>query len=132
MNEPLVGSLEKKYLNDVINSSWLSINGKHTIDFENSIKKYFNRKFSLAVQSGTAAVHVSLKALGVKNTPVILPNYTCISNLSAVNQLGGSIIVEVENDTLGLEYENVLAAIKKYKPKVLQIVHVYGFPARIL
>ena len=69
MNEPLVGSLEKKYLNDVINSSWLSINGKHTIDFENSIKKYFNRKFSLAVQSGTAAVHASLKALGVKKYP---------------------------------------------------------------
>ena len=109
LNEPLVGSLEKKYLNDVINSSWLSINGKHTIDFENSIKKYFNRKFSLAVQSGTAAVHASLKALGVKkNTPVILPNYTCISNLSAVNQLGGKpIIVEVENDTLERNQENV-------------------------
>lgn len=132
LNEPFVGNLEKKYLNDVINSSWLSINGKHTIDFENSVKKYFNRKFSLAVQSGTAAVHASLKALGVKrNTPVILPNYTCVSNLSAVSQLGGKpIIVEVEKDTLGLDYENVLAAIKKYKPKVLQIVHVYGFPAR--
>ena len=116
----------------MINTSWLSIDGKYTIDFENKVKKYFNRNYSLAVQSGTAAVHAPLKALGVKkNTPVILPNYTCVSNLSAISQLRGKpIIVEVEDESLGLDYKNVVAAIKKYKPKVLQIVHVYGFPAR--
>ena len=114
-----------------IKSGWLAY-GEQSKLIENVIKKKFKLKNVILCNSCTSGIYASLKALGVKkNTPVILPNYTCISNLSAVNQLGGKpIIVEVENDTLGLEYENVLAAIKKYKPKVLQIVHVYGFPAR--
>ena len=41
-----------------------------------------------------------------------------------------AILVDVEEDTFGLDYDLVLKAIKKFKPKVLQLVHVYGFPAR--
>jgi perosamine synthetase len=40
------------------------------------------------------------------------------------------VIVEVEQETLGLDYDLVKKAIKKYRPKALQLVHVYGFPAR--
>ena len=62
---------------------------------------------------------------------VITPNYTCISNLSCISQCNAiPVIVEIERDTLGLDYESVKKAIKLYKPKVLQLVHVYGFPAR--
>tara|TARA_B100000927_G_scaffold286185_1_gene277312 strand:- start:137 stop:1291 length:1155 start_codon:yes stop_codon:yes gene_type:complete len=132
LNEPYLGKEEKKYLNGVIDKNWLSINGEYTKKFENKICSFLNRKYALAVQSGTASIHASLKALGVKeNDNVILPNYTCVSNLSAVKQLNANpIIVEVEKETLGLDFENVKKAILKYKPKVLQIVHVYGFPAR--
>ena len=44
-------------------------------------------KYGLAVQSGTSAIHVALKAAGVKEKDfVITPNYTCISNLSCISQ----------------------------------------------
>ena len=132
LNEPFIGNLEKKYLKNVIDKKWLSINGEYTKKFEYKISKYLNRKYVIAVQSGTAAIHASLKALGVKkNDNVILPNYTCVSNLSVVHQLGAKpIIVEVEKETLGLDFDNLVRAVNKYKPKVVQIVHVYGFPAR--
>ena len=51
--------------------------------------------------------------------------------MSAVAQCGAtSILVDIEKDTLGLDYELVKEAYKKYKPKYLQLVHVYGFPAK--
>ena len=62
---------------------------------------------------------------------MILPNYSCVSNLSAVKQCGAKpIIVEVERETLSLDYNELEKAIKKYKPKIVQLVHVYGCPAK--
>ncbi len=132
LNKPSQSDLEKKYVLDVLKSNWLSSNGKHTIEFEKKFSKFLGLKFGLAVQSGTSAIHVALKAAGVKkNDHVITPNYTCISNLSCISQCNATpVIVEIENDTLGLDYESVKKAIKLYRPKVLQLVHVYGFPAR--
>ena len=68
--------------------------------------KFLKIKNGFAVQSGTAALHTALKGLGVKqNDAVVVPNYTCLSNLSSVVQCGAKpIIVEVENETLGLDF----------------------------
>ena len=87
---------------------------------------------ALLYKSGTSAIHTALKAAGVKKGDhVICPNYTCISNLSCISQCNATaVITEIERDTLGLDYDAVKKAIKKYNPKVLQLVHVYGYPAR--
>ena len=132
INSPLIEDLEKKYVNHVLKGGWLSSNGEHTKIFESKISKYLKIKHSLAVQSGTAAIHLALKSFGCKvGDNIILPNYSCVSNLSAVRQCGANpIIVEVEKETLGLDLEQLSKAIKKYKPKVVQLVHIYGCPAK--
>ena len=132
INSPLIDKLDKKYVNDVINSGWLSSNGKNTQIFEKKISEYLKIKHALAVQSGTAAIHLALKSFGCKQGDnVILPNYSCVSNLSAVTQCGANpIIVEVERETLGLDLIQLKKAIKSVKPKVIQLVHVYGCPAK--
>ena len=62
---------------------------------------------------------------------MIVPNFTCNSNISTISQCNAiPIIVEIEKDTLGLDFKLTKNAIDKYKPKALQLVHVYGFPAR--
>ena len=101
-------------------------------NLKKKISKFLNINYSLAVQSGTAAIHLALKSLGCKsNQNVIVPNYTCVSNISAVSQCGAiPIIVEIERDTLGIDLKQLKIAIKKYKPKILQLVHVYGCPAK--
>ena len=82
LNLPSITTLEKKYVNDVLKKGWLSAEGQHTKIFENKASKFLKIKYGFAVQSGTAALHTSLKALGVKsNDKVIIPNYTCLSNL---------------------------------------------------
>ena len=132
INKPNLSNLEKKYVLNALKTTWLSSNGSNTKIFESKFSKITKNKYSLAVQSGTSALHLALKSLGVKrNDKVIVPNYTCVSNLSAVSQCNAkAILVDVEEDTFGLDYNLVLRAIKKFKPKVLQLVHVYGFPAR--
>jgi len=132
INSPTIGALEKKYVADVLKKGWLSSNGEHTKIFQKKISKFLKVKHALAVQSGTAAIHLALRTFDCKpGDNVILPNYSCVSNLSAVNQCGANpVIVEVEKETLGLDFNDLKKAIKKYKPKVIQLVHVYGCPAK--
>ena len=63
LNIPSVSNLEKKYVNEAISQNWLSINGKNTNIFEKKFGILVKRKFTLAVQSGTAALHATLKGL---------------------------------------------------------------------
>lgn len=132
LNKPSISKKERKYVNQVLKEKWLSSNGRHTQIFEKKVADLFKIKFAIAVQSGTAGLHVALKAAGIKkNDKVIIPNYTCSSNISAVSQCNAvPVIVEIERETLGLDFNLVKRAIRKYRPKALQLVHVYGFPAR--
>jgi len=132
LNTPSLNNLEKKYILDVLKTTWLSSNGKHTREFEKKFVKFLGLKYGIAVQSGTSALHLALKAVGVKSGDrVITPNYTCISNLTCITQCNAiPVIVEVEKDTLGLDADLVKKAIRIYKPKALQLVHVYGYPAK--
>jgi dTDP-4-amino-4,6-dideoxygalactose transaminase len=132
INKPNLSKLETKYVLSAIKSTWLSSNGKNTRIFENKFSKLTKNKFSIAVQSGTSALHLALKSLNVKKDDnILLPNYTCVSNISTISQCGAkAILVDVEKETLGLDFELVKIAVEKYKPKVLQLVHIYGYPAR--
>ena len=132
LNIPNISNLEKKYVLDVLKNNWLSINGIHNKISEKKFSKLINKKYSIAVQSGTAALHVALKTIGIKNNHnVIIPNYSCSANINSVSQCNAkAVVVEVEKQTLGLDYDLVKKAIIKYKPKALQLVHVYGCPAR--
>lgn len=132
INKPNLSKLEKKYVLETLSSTWLSSGGKNTKIFEEKFAKYSGNKFALAVQSGTSSLHLALKALGVTSKDyVIIPNFTCVSNISAASQCNAKIIlVDIESDTLGMDFKILEKVLKKYKPKVLQLVHVYGFPAR--
>ena len=132
INEPNISELETSYVLDVLKENWLSAGGKHTRDFEDKLSDYVGVKFSLAVQSGTAALHLALKAIGVTDGDnVIIPNYSCGATISAVKQCNAiPVVIDVEADTYGMNIKNLELAIKKYKPKALQFVHVYGFPAQ--
>ena len=132
LNKPNISSVEKKYILDVLKTGWISSNGKHNVIAEKKFSKLVNKKYSITVQSGTAALHVALKAINVKKKDkVIIPNYSCSANINSVAQCNATaIVVEVEKETLGLDYDLVKKAILKHKPKALQLVHIYGCPAR--
>ena len=98
INKPNLSKLEKKYVFETLSSTWLSSGGKNTKIFEEKFAKYSGNKFALAVQSGTSSLHLALKALGVTSKDyVIIPNFTCVSNISAASQCNAKIIlVDIE------------------------------------
>ena len=132
LNKPFINKLESKYVNAAIKSGWLSVNGHYNKILEKKFSKFVNTKFSISVQSVTAALHLALKAIGTRpKHNIIIPSFSCSANISSVAQCNAtSIIVDVEKETFGLDFELVKKAIKKYKIFALQLVHVYGYPAR--
>jgi len=131
-NEPLFEGKEKEYVLDVIESGWLSIGGYHTKIFEEEFAKLVGVKHALAVQSGTAALHTSLLALGVgKGDKVVVPNFTCGSCITPVLQCGATpIILDVEQESFGLDINRLKQLIEKEKLKAVMPVHMYGFTPR--
>ena len=85
VNRPLFSKLEKKYLNECIDSGWISSSGGFIIKFEESFKKIVSRKYSVAVSSGTAALDIAIKTLNLnKGDEIIVPNFTIISCLNEI------------------------------------------------
>lgn len=132
LNKPYINNLEIKYTASALKSGWLSVNGHYNKILEKKFCKLTNTKFSISLQNGTAALHLSLKSLGVlPKHKIITPSFTCSANISSISQCNATaIIVDVESETFGLDYDLVKKAIKKHKIFALQLVHVYGYPAR--
>ena len=64
---------------------WISSDGPNVLKFEKKFSKYVDRKYSIAVSNGSAALEIAIKALGIKkNDEVLIPNFTIISNALAV------------------------------------------------
>ena len=87
-------------LKQVINSGWLT-KGPKTRELEDSICQYLNVKYSVAVSSGTAALHLSLLTLGIgQGDEVIVPDFTFPATANAVELCGAkAILADIELET---------------------------------
>ena len=63
---PFLRGNEKKYLENCIKTNFVSTVGKYVNEFENLFKKIYGFKYASAVNSGTSALHLALKSIGVK------------------------------------------------------------------
>lgn len=81
---PFLKGNEKKYLENCIKTNFVSTVGKYVNEFEALFKKIYGFKYATAVNSGTSALHLALKSIGVKkNTLVIMPSYTFAATANA-------------------------------------------------
>lgn len=132
LNEPQLDDTEQNYVLQVLRQGWLSAGGEFTKRFEESFAKFIGVNHALAVQSGTAALHTALLAMGVKpGEKILIPNYTCGACATAVLQAGAEpIIIDIEPKTFGMDSKTVEEIISTQKIKAVMVVHVYGFPCR--
>src|SRR3989338_9470405 len=94
LNEPWIGEKEIEYVTDVLKQGWLSAGGPYTRKFEEAFAKIIGVKHALAVQSGTAALHTALLAMGVKaGDTVVIPNYTFRAFSVCLFQSGGAPVI---------------------------------------
>ncbi|MGE5084188.1 MAG: DegT/DnrJ/EryC1/StrS family aminotransferase, partial [Acidobacteriota bacterium] len=122
---------ERNALREVLESRvWWRTPGTRTLEFEQAFAKYHGARHGLAVTNGTAALEVTMEALGIgPGDEVIVPNFTFVATASAVlfaNAL--PVLVDVDRKTYGLDPDLAEAAITA-KTKAIVAVHMGGHPA---
>ncbi|HIP51808.1 MAG TPA: LegC family aminotransferase [Campylobacterales bacterium] len=109
LHEPRFIGNEKKYINDAIDSTFVSSVGKYVTEFEVMMAKFVGAKYAVATSNGTSALHIGLKLVGVdENTEVITQPLTFIATVNAIAYCNAKpIFVDVDRDTLGLSSEKL-------------------------
>ena len=128
VSKPYVSKEDIKSINKVLKKSWISSDGPEVKTLEARFSKKVNRKYSIAVSNGTAALEIAIKSLGLKKgDEVIIPNFTIISNaLSVIKQNLKPILVDCDMSTWNIKIEDFQKKITK-KTKAVIITHIYSF-----
>lgn len=110
----------------IIKSGWL-IEGKYTAEFEARFSKYIGVKHAVAASSGTTALFLALKGLGIKEgDEVIVPSLTFVASANSIIHAGAKpVFAEIDKDTFNLSPESVKEKITK-RTKAVMPVHLYG------
>jgi len=148
LHEPKFIGNEKDYLNDCVDSTFVSSVGKYVDRFEQLIKEFTGAKHAIATVNGTAALHVALELVGVRrDDEVITQPLSFIATCNAISYCGAKpIFVDVDLDTLGMSplslktflsnnvTKTALGCINKTTGKKITAVvpmHTFGHPCRI-
>ncbi|MCZ4407246.1 LegC family aminotransferase [Cryomorphaceae bacterium 1068] len=149
LHEPRFLGNEKKYLNDVIDSTFVSSVGQYVNRFEQMICDITGAKYAVATMNGTAALHVALILAGVtRDDEVITQPLSFIATANAISYTGARMVfVDVDRDTLGLSPEHLEYFLKNNTTvnsdgdcinsstgkRIAAVVpmHTFGFPCRI-
>ena len=129
VNVPKIFKEEKRLVKECLDTGWVSSEGNFVKKFEKSFSKFNNRKFGIAVSSGTAALEIAIKSLQLKKgDEVIIPTFSIISTALCVVKLGLTpVLVDVDLKTWNMDVNQILKKINK-KTKAIIITHIYGFP----
>ena len=136
ISKPYFNKNEEKALSDVIKSGWV-MQGPMVSEFEEKFAQYVGTKYAVAVSSGTAALHLSLLALGIgEGDEVIIPSFSFIATANAVAHCGASpVFIDIDQRTYNISPEKIeeyLAGVSKKKNKKVKAimpVHQLGMPA---
>jgi len=123
---------EKKYVDDCIDTTWISSAGKYVGEFEKKYAEYMGMKTAISCCNGTVALHVPLIALGVKpGDEVIVPSFTYIATANAVRYCGATpVFADSLADTWNIDPEDIRRKITS-RTKGIIPVHLYGNPCNM-
>jgi perosamine synthetase len=127
---PVFAGNEKLYVNDCLDTTWISSAGKYINAFEQGFAKFCGVKHALTVANGTVALHLPLLAMGIQpGDEVIVPTFTYVATANCVTYVGATpVFVDSEPLTWNMDPKRVEAAITP-RTKAIIVVHIYGHPA---
>jgi dTDP-4-amino-4,6-dideoxygalactose transaminase len=134
-----MGGTEPTYIAQAFQDNWIAPAGPHIDLFENRLVDFLDEKSQVvALNSGTAAIHLGLQLLGVQKGDVVLcQSLTFIASVNPVLYLGATpVFIGSEKETwnlcpIALE-EAILNQLNKgIQPKAIVVVHLYGMPAKM-
>lgn len=132
VSRPDLSDLEKNFLNEAFDSTWISSAGKFLDLAENHVAELSGKKYCVLTSNGTVAIHLGLEAIGIRaGDEVIVPSLTFIASVNAITYTGAvPVFVDVEPKHWGLCSAAVESAITS-KTRAILAVNLYGHPAAL-
>jgi perosamine synthetase len=130
--QPSLSGNEKTYVNECLDSTWISSKGRFIPEFERKFAEYTGVKHAASVCNGTVALHLALVALGIgPGDEVIVPTLTYISSVNAIAYTGATpVFVDSLESTWQMDPEDVRRKLTN-KTKAIMAVHLYGHPCEM-
>lgn len=92
LSPPHMSGTEQKYINEAFETNWITTLGSNVTAFEKDLADYDQIKYALTTNSGTAALHLALLALGVQSgDQVFCQSFTFIASANPVNYIGAQL-----------------------------------------
>ena len=127
--EVQIGEREKAYVNDCLESGWVSSLGKYVTAFEEAFARFCGCRYGVAACNGTTALHLALVALKIgPGDEVIVPSLTFVATGNVVVYTGARpVLVDCDPYTWTMDPQAVAAAITP-RTRAIIPVHLYGHP----
>ena len=129
MSSPEIDDSDVQGVVEVIRSGRLAL-GRKAEDFERAVADYVNVRYAVAVSSGTAALHLIVKALGIgPGDEVLVPSFTFAASINALLYEGATpVFVDIEPETYNLDSVDLERKVTP-RSKAIMAVDVFGHPA---
>src|ERR1035437_4670873 len=129
--QSIIGSEVSEVIQRVLNSGSYIL-GEETEKFEAEFSKYIGAKFGIGVNSGSDALYLALKALGISaGDEVITVSHTMISTVDAISRNGAKpVFVDIDPETYNIDASKIEAKISN-KTRAIIPVHLYGQAANM-
>lgn len=125
---------EKEYIKEAFDTNWIAPLGENVNKFEEELANYVGAKYGAALSAGTAAIHMALKALDVKEGDIVFCSSLTFSATAnpIIYQNATPVFIDCDRETWNMDPEALKKAFEKYpNPKAVVIVHLYGTPAKM-
>lgn len=124
---------ELSYIHEAFDTNWIAPLGKNVDEFENTMADYLGARAAVALSSGTASIHLSLKAAGVKPGDVVLcQSLTFSASANPILYEGATPVFIGSDETWNMDPTALEDAFEKYpNAKAVICVHLYGCMAKI-
>ena len=128
--EPKIYFKDKLAVFNALNKKNISGSSLEIKKFENSLAKYFDRTYTLAISNGSIALEAALQSLDINSDDeIIIPSFTIISCLGAVVRSGGKpVFCDVDEFSWNMTLDDI-KKVKTNKTKAIVMVHTYGLVA---
>jgi len=132
LSAPHMSGLEQEYVAEAFRSNWLSSVGPNIDGFEAEFEALIGLP-AVALSSGTAAIHLGLRLLGVgPGDQVLCPSFTFVASVNPVSYLGATpVFVDSETMSWNLDPNLVEDALRERKLKAIVVVHLFGQSANL-
>lgn len=134
LSSPTTHEEEREFVKEAFDTNWIAPLGPHVTAFENEIVNYAKAGYATGLSSGTAAIHLALKLLDIKEGDIVFVSDLTFSATCnpIVYEKATPVFIDAEPDTWNMSPQALEKAFEKYpNPKAVLCAYLYGTPAKI-